>query len=75
MTYTNFSLFPMMLASRMWQRVRGVHRPEELLREIEVPPPAVNSALTMMLSHEARALRRVDMPIGSSILCLARKPR
>jgi ubiquinone/menaquinone biosynthesis C-methylase UbiE len=75
MTYTNFTLFPMMLASRTWQRMRGVHRPEEIVREIAVPSPPVNAALTAVLSLEARALRSIDMPIGSSILCLARKPR
>ena len=75
MTYTNFSLFPVMLASRTLQRIRGVDRPEEIAREISVPSPAVNAALTAVLSLEARALRHVDMPIGSSLLCLARKAR
>jgi ubiquinone/menaquinone biosynthesis C-methylase UbiE len=73
MTYTNFSLFPLMLASRTLQRIRGVDRPEEIAREIAVPSPPVNAALVAVLSLEARALRHVDMPIGSSILCLARK--
>jgi SAM-dependent methyltransferase len=75
MTYTNFTLFPVMLASRTLQRVRGVDRPEEIAREIAVPSAPVNNALTAVLSLEARALRHVNMPIGSSLLCLARKPR
>ena len=75
MTYTNFTLFPMILASRTLQRIRGVDRPEEIAREIAVPSPPINRALTAVLSLEARAIRHVDMPIGSSILCLARKPR
>ena len=29
-TYTNFSLFPLMLATRTWQRFRGAARPETL---------------------------------------------
>jgi SAM-dependent methyltransferase len=74
MTYTNFSLFPVMLASRTLQRIRGVDRPEEIAREISAPPPAVNAAFSALLALEARALRLVNMPIGSSILCLARKP-
>ena len=73
LTYSNFSLFPLMLASRTLQRVRGVGRPEEIEREIAVPSAPVNAALTAVLSLEARAIRHVDMPIGSSILCLARK--
>lgn len=74
LTYTNFSIFPLMVASRTWQKLRGVTHPEELLREISVPAKPVNTALTGLLAVEARALRSVDMPIGSSILCLARKP-
>jgi len=75
MTYTNFTLFPLILASRTWQRLRGVDRPEELLREIAVPSAPINAALTAILLLESRLLKRANMPIGSSILCLARKPR
>jgi hypothetical protein len=75
MTYTNFTLFPVVLASRTLQRIRGVDRPEEIEREIAVPPRPVNAAFTALLSLEARAIRHIDLPFGSSILCLARKPR
>lgn len=73
-TYTNFSLFPLMLATRAWQRLRGAARPETLTAEITVPSAPVNTALSAMLSLEARALRLTDLPIGSSLLVLARKP-
>ena len=73
-TYTNFSLFPLMLATRSWQRFRGVARPETLTTEIAVPAAPINGALTAVLSLEARALRLTDFPIGSSLLVLARKP-
>ena len=33
-TYTNFSLFPLMLATRSWQRLRGAARPDALTSEI-----------------------------------------
>jgi hypothetical protein len=33
----------------------------------------VNAALTALVSFEALALRVIDMPIGSSLMCLARK--
>jgi hypothetical protein len=39
-----------------------------------VPPWPVNVALTAALSAEAALVRWVDMPVGSSLLCLARKP-
>jgi hypothetical protein len=42
-------------------------------REITVPPAPVNAALTALVSLEALALRAVNMPIGSSLLCVARK--
>jgi SAM-dependent methyltransferase len=74
LTYTNFSLFPLMLATRAWQRFRGAARPEALTSEITVPSAPVNAALTAVLSLEARALRLTDLPIGSSLLVLARKP-
>jgi ubiquinone/menaquinone biosynthesis C-methylase UbiE len=73
-TYTNFTLFPLMLATRSWQRFRGAARPDTLTAEISVPPAPVNAALTAVLSLEARALRLTNLPIGSSLLVLARKP-
>ncbi len=74
LTYTNFSLFPLMLATRSWQRLRGAARPEALTAEISVPSAPVNTALTAVLSLEARALRFTNLPFGSSLLVLARKP-
>jgi ubiquinone/menaquinone biosynthesis C-methylase UbiE len=74
LTYTNFSLFPIMLATRWWQRRRGAARPEAITQDITVPSAPVNGALTALLSLEARALRLTDLPVGSSLLVLARKP-
>ena len=39
-----------------------------------MPSAPVNAALTAVLSLEARALRLTNLPIGSSLLVLARKP-
>ena len=74
LTYTNFTLFPLMLGVRLTQRLIGIAGPEEGGIDINVPPAPVNAALTAMVSLEARALRYVDMPLGSSLLCLAQKP-
>ena len=73
MTFTNATLFPLMLATRTIQRVAGLTSPEETQREISLPAKPVNSLFTGILSLEARALRLVNMPIGSSLLVLARK--
>jgi SAM-dependent methyltransferase len=74
MTYTNFSLFPLMLMTRTWQRLKGETSQSALESDLTVPSAPTNTLLTAALSAEARALRLMDMPIGSSILCMARKP-
>lgn len=73
LTYSNASLFPLVLSTRMLQRLVGLATPEEAGREIAVPAAPVNATLTALLSIEARLLARFDMPLGSSLLCLARK--
>ena len=73
LTYTNASLFPLMLAIRLAQRLAGLATPEHAHAEITTPPGPVNAALARILKLEARALRRVNMPFGSSLLCLGRK--
>lgn len=75
LTYTNFTLFPMMLAVRTAQRVRGLPPGGEGAIDTQVPPAPVNVALSALVLLEAAAIRIVNMPIGSSVLCMARKPR
>ena len=74
LTFDHFSLLPLMLPVRMWHRLtarNGVVDAGE--GEITVPAAPINAALTALVSIEALALRAVDMPIGSSLMCLARK--
>lgn len=73
LTYTNATLFPLMLAVRTTQRLIGLATPEEAGTDIVMPPPPVNALLALLLRGEARALRFLDMPIGSSLLAVARK--
>jgi SAM-dependent methyltransferase len=73
LTYTNATLFPVMLAVRTLQRAVGLAPPEKAHREISVPPAPLNALLSSLLALEARAIRRVNMPFGSSLLCLAVK--
>ena len=73
LTYTNASLFPLMLAVRTAQRMTGLATPEEAGTDIVLPPRPLNALLATMLRCEARALRIMDMPIGSSLLAVARK--
>jgi SAM-dependent methyltransferase len=73
LTYSNAILFPLMLAVRTGQRMMGLATPEEAGTDVVLPPLPINGLLTLLLRVEARALRIVDMPIGSSLLCVARK--
>ena len=75
LTYDHFSLLPMMLPLRIVQQVTasgGVVEAGEA--EIRVPAAPINAALTALVSLEALALRAINMPIGPSLMCLARKP-
>jgi SAM-dependent methyltransferase len=74
LTYTNASLFPLMLAVRTFHRAVGLARPEEATRELALPPAPLNALATAALSAEALVLRLMNMPFGSSLLCLSRKP-
>jgi SAM-dependent methyltransferase len=73
-TYTNFSLMPLVVPVRLLQRTVGLSTPEETGADIVIPPAPVNAALSVLLTLEAGALRVLDMPIGSSLLALARRP-
>ncbi len=72
LTFTNVSLFPIMLITRTLQRWRGLKPASEAHGEITPPAAPVNAALTGVLRLEAALVRRVNMPVGSSLLVLAR---
>jgi ubiquinone/menaquinone biosynthesis C-methylase UbiE len=69
-THTNATLFPVMLAVRAAQRLRGA---EARVADIAIPPAPVNALFGALLALEARVVRHIALPVGSSILCLARK--
>lgn len=71
-TYTNFSLLPMVAAVRLAQRLHG-H--QESAHEISVPFAPINLALSGLLAVEGTLLKVMDMPLGSSLLAVAEKPR
>jgi SAM-dependent methyltransferase len=72
------SIFPLMFGVRMWQRLLRPFREPQGDAELEVPGAPVNRALTWLVEREAALVHRfpgVSMPIGSSLLIVARKPR
>ncbi|MBW8895497.1 MAG: class I SAM-dependent methyltransferase [Acidobacteria bacterium] len=71
MSYTNATILPIVAGVRLLQRVSG-H--EESNQEISIPPAPINAALTAALAIEAGLLRVVNMPFGSSLMALARRP-
>jgi ubiquinone/menaquinone biosynthesis C-methylase UbiE len=73
LTYTNFSLIPLVVPVRLSQRLMGLSTPEETGIDIVIPPAPVNAALSTLVTLESKALRYVNMPIGSSLVALARR--
>lgn len=67
------SLVPLMLAVRTWQNAMRRFRPPKGDTDLTVPPAPVNTALTWLVQGEAALARRVPMPVGSSLLIVARK--
>jgi SAM-dependent methyltransferase len=74
-SYTHASLFPILYLSRGWQRWRGGGEAVASEADMLVPPAPINAFLSTALTVESWALQRVNMPVGSSVICLARKPR
>jgi len=75
LTYDHCSLLPLMLPVRVWHRMTAANGVVEAgENEITVPSAPINGALTALVSLEAKALQMFDMPIGTSLMCLARKP-
>ena len=75
LTFVHATLFPLMLPVRIVQRWSsgGANVPPGEF-DISVPPGAVNALLSGLVWMESRALAYIDMPIGGSLLCHARKP-
>lgn len=74
-TYTNAFLFPVMAAVRALQRRRGLRSDTNNPGDFRVPPAPVNALLSATLAAESVLVGAgINMPFGSSLLCLARKP-
>jgi ubiquinone/menaquinone biosynthesis C-methylase UbiE len=67
------SVFPLMLGVRAAQRLTRRFREPRADADIGVPAAPINAALTAMVRGEAALSRRIPMPVGSSLLVVARK--
>jgi ubiquinone/menaquinone biosynthesis C-methylase UbiE len=74
-SYMFATIFPLMLAVRLTQRWSRPYRRLRNDSDITVPVAPVNAVLTWMVKGEAVLARRIPMPIGSSLLVVARKGR
>jgi SAM-dependent methyltransferase len=70
-TYANTILFPVALARRLFNKLRGKPPGESDVRGV---PEPLNKALTAVLSTEAKIIERTRLPFGLSVIALARKP-
>jgi SAM-dependent methyltransferase len=69
-SYMNALLFPAAVAARLVERLRFRGAPHSSVRPVH---PAVNRVLGRVYRAEARLLRHVNLPIGLSVLLVARK--
>lgn len=72
-SYTFAFLFPLLYSVRAFQRWQGGGQAAASDTEISVPSAPVNAALSALVIAESWLLRVMNMPVGSSIICLARK--
>ena len=75
LTYTNASLFPIAATVRALQRFRGIKSDQNNKGDFYIPPAPINAIFSGVLALESRLVAAgIDMPVGSSLLCLAQKP-
>jgi len=67
-SYANFLLFPVAAPWRLLQRRSG-----DAHSDVSPAPPAINRVLRAIYGLEAALLRRVDLPIGTSVVAVARR--
>ena len=72
LSFANMSAFPIAWLVRWRERVTG--RAETASDgDLQVPPAPINATFNALLAAEAQVMRVVDLPIGTSIICVARK--
>ena len=76
-TYRNSFLAPLVIAQRLAARWREKLRGPSFqapASDVDRPPELLNRLLLGLMRAEARWLRRHDLPLGSTVCVLARKP-
>lgn len=74
-SYLFGTLVPLMLATRIAQRaLRPVRGADAVRTDLDVPSAPVNGVLAALVRAEAALAPRLPLPVGSSVLVVARKP-
>ena len=71
-SYVSTYLFPMIVLGRIW--LKALRRFKEVKTENTLHPSWSNGILRRVFSAEIPLLRRINFPLGASLLCIARKP-
>ncbi len=71
-TFTNMATFPVVFAVRWTERISG-RADQASDADLRVPAAPVNGAFNAALAAESALLRLVNLPIGTSLMCVARK--
>jgi len=71
LSYSNALLFPFTFAFRMWKRF-SKPSPEDH-SDLKPLNPHLNKALLAVYNLEASLVRKTRLPVGSSVVCVARK--
>ena len=74
-SYTHATLFPILAGVRGWERWRGGGEAKASEADLAVPAAPVNAVLSAALAVEAAVLPHANLPFGSTVMGLARKPR
>ena len=69
-SYSNFLLFPFVVLKRIGERLL---RLKSIPSDLVVLPSFINKTLTWVLLIEAVVMKKINLPFGSSIICLAKK--
>jgi hypothetical protein len=74
-SYWNMLLFPVVVLVRLLRRESSEDLARPARSDIVLPPGPINVMLTLAMKLEHVLLRYVNLPLGSSVAVMARKPR
>jgi ubiquinone/menaquinone biosynthesis C-methylase UbiE len=72
LSYSNALLFPLIFAFRTWKRLSRLS--SETRSDLKPLNPYLNRALLAVYDLEASLVCNTRLPVGSSVVCVARKP-